>query len=74
MRVGAGAAIKAEVWTPDCADFDAFLAKIPPPLGAGALRLKDRGSAKGLLVEAEAVRTVEDISRFGGWLAYLKSR
>jgi allophanate hydrolase len=76
LRVGdgAGAAIKAEVWTLDRAGFGAFVAKIPPPLGIGTLRLKDGGSVKGFLVEAEAVKTAEDISRFGGWRAYLKSR
>jgi allophanate hydrolase len=70
---GAGAAIKAEVWTLDPADFGAFVAKIPPPLGIGTIRFKD-GQAKGFLVEAEAVKPAEDISRFGGWRAYLKSR
>ncbi len=76
LRVGdgAGAAIKAEVWTLDRAGFGTFVARIPAPLGVGALRLKDGGSVKGFLVEAEAVKTAEDISRFGGWRAYLKSR
>ena len=76
LRVGdgAGAAIKAEVWTLDPAGFGTFVAKIPAPLGIGTLRLGDGGSAKGFLVEAEAVKTAEDISHFGGWRAYLKSR
>ena len=76
LRVGdgAGGAIKAEVWTLDPAGFGAFVAKIPAPLGIGTIRLKDGGSVKGFLVEAEAVKTAEDISRFGGWRAYLKSR
>jgi allophanate hydrolase len=69
---GEGAAIKAEVWTLDPAGFGAFVAKIPPPLGIGTIRFKD-GPAKGFLVEAEAVKAAEDISRFGGWRAYLKS-
>jgi allophanate hydrolase len=76
LRVGdgAGAAIKAEVWTLDRAGFGAFVGQIPAPLGIGTLRLKDGGSVKGFLVEAEAVKAAEDISRFGGWRAYLKSR
>jgi allophanate hydrolase len=36
--------------------------------------LSDGGSVKGFLVEAEAVKAAEDVSRFGGWRAYLKSR
>ena len=71
---GAGAAIKAEVWTLDPAGFGAFVAKIPAPLGIGTIRFKDGGPVKGFLVEAEAVKTAEDISHFGGWRAYLKSR
>ena len=76
MRVGesAGAAIKAEVWTLDPAGFGAFVAKIPAPLGIGTIQFNDGGSVKGFLVEAEAVKAAEDVSRFGGWRAYLKSR
>jgi allophanate hydrolase len=70
----AGAAIKAEVWTLDPAAFGAFVAKIPAPLGIGTIRFEHGDSVKGFLVEAEAVKTAEDISHFGGWRAYLKSR
>ena len=75
LRVGerAGAAIKAEVWTLDPAGFGAFVAKIPAPLGIGTIRINGGDSVKGFLVEAEAVKTAEDISHFGGWRAYLKS-
>ena len=51
-----------------------FVARIPAPLGIGTIRLNDGGSVKGFLVEAEAVKAAEDISRFGGWRAYLASR
>jgi allophanate hydrolase len=70
---GSGVALKAEVWTLDPAGFGAFVAKIPPPLGVGSIRFKDGVPVKGFLVEAEAVKKAEDISRFGGWRAYLKS-
>ena len=69
---GAGSAIKAEVWTLDRAGFGDFVARIPAPLGIGTIRLKDGGSVKGFLVEAEAVKAAEDVSRFGGWRAYLE--
>ena len=54
------------------AAFGAFVAKIP----AAARHRHDRASAdgssaKGFLVEAEAVKGAQDISRFGGWRAYL---
>ena len=71
---GAGSAIKAEIWTLDRAGFGDFVARIPAPLGIGTIRLKDGGSVKGFLVEAEAVKAAEDVSHFGGWRAYIKSR
>ncbi len=73
LRVGdgEGAAIKAEIWSLDAAGFGAFVAKIPPPLGIGTLRLADGGQAKGFLVEAQATKGAEDITALGGWRAYL---
>ena len=73
LRVGdgEGAAIKAELWSLDAAGFGAFVAKIPPPLGVGTLRLADGGAAKGFLVEAAAIAGADDISAFGGWRGYL---
>jgi allophanate hydrolase len=71
---GAGGSIKIEIWTLDPAAFGTFVAKIPAPLGVGAVRLADGASVKGFLVEAEAVKLAEDISRYGGWRAYLSSR
>ncbi len=73
LRVGdgEGAAIKAEIWSLDAAGFGAFVAKIPPPLGVGTLRLADGGQAKGFLVEAQATKDAEDITALGGWRAYL---
>src|SRR5271156_1933894 len=71
---GAGSAIKAEIWTLDRSGFGDFVARIPAPLGIGTIRLSDGGSVKGFLVEAEAVKAAEDVSRFGGWRAYLASR
>jgi allophanate hydrolase len=71
---GEGAAIRLELWSLDKAAFGAFVAQIPAPLGVGTIRLSDGSSAKGFLVEAEAVRAAEDITKFGGWRAYLGPR
>ena len=68
---GAGASIETEVWSLDAAAFGGFVARIPPPLGIGTLRLAGGAAAKGFLVEATATEGAEDISRFGGWRAYL---
>jgi allophanate hydrolase len=69
-----GAAIATEIWSLDAAAFGRFVAKIPAPLGIGTLRFADGGAAKGFLVEAAATHGAEDISRFGGWRAYLAAR
>ena len=71
---GEGASIRLELWTLDKAGFGAFVTGIPAPLGVGTIRLSDGSSAKGFLVEAEAVKGAEDITKFGGWRAYLSGR
>ena len=71
---GAGASIKAEAWTLDQAGFGAFVARIPAPLEIGVIRLKGGNSVQGFLAEVEAVKAAEDVSRFGGWRAYLQAR
>ncbi len=68
---GSGGPLAVEVWSLDPAGFGQFVAAIPSPLGIGTIRLADGTSAKGFLVEAEAVRGAEDITRYGGWRAYL---
>src|SRR5271166_620544 len=68
---GAGTAIKAELWTLDPAGFGAFVSRIPAPMGVGTIRLADGSTVKGFLVEAEAVAEAADISKFGGWRAYV---
>ncbi|TNC15819.1 allophanate hydrolase [Methylobacterium terricola] len=66
-----GAAIATEVWALSPEAFGRFVAAIPAPLGIGTLRLADGTTPKGFLCEPEGVRAAEDVSRFGGWRAYL---
>ena len=68
---GGGASIATEVWSLDPVGFGTFVSKIPAPLSIGTLRLADGTAVQGFLVEAEAVRGAEDISRYGGWRAFL---
>jgi len=76
LRVGKGmgAAIKVEIWSLDAAGFGSFVSRIPAPLGIGTVAFSDGTSAKGFLVEAEAVRDAEDITQSGGWKAFLAAR
>jgi allophanate hydrolase len=75
LRVDAakGRSIAAEIWSLDIASFGAFVANIPAPLGVGVIDFADGVSAKGFLVEAEAVKGAKDVSEFGGWRAYMES-
>ncbi len=73
VAAGEGAAIKAEIWGLDAKAFGAFVAAIPSPLGIGAISFGDGTTAKGFLVEAEAVKRASDVTAFGGWRAYLAS-
>jgi allophanate hydrolase len=71
IAAGQGAKIAVEIWALPEAGFGRFVAAIPGPLGIGSLSFDDGTSAKGFLVEAEAVKGAEDVSAFGGWRAYV---
>jgi allophanate hydrolase len=71
VAAGTGAAIDIELWALSAAAFGRFVAAVPPPLSIGTLRLSDGREAKGFLVEAAATDGARDISRFGGWRAYV---
>lgn len=71
---GAGTAIETEVWALTAVAFGRFVAAIPPPLGIGTIRLADGSAPKGFLCEAVALEGARDVSRFGGWRAFLEAR
>ncbi len=66
-----GAAIAVEVWALPMHQVGAFLAQIPSPLGLGTVSLEDGRSAHGFLCEPAALAGADDVTRFGGWRAYL---
>ena len=68
-----GHAIALEVWAMPQAAVGSFLALIPAPLGLGSIELADGRRVHGFLCEAHAVSDAPDVSRFGGWRAYLAS-
>jgi allophanate hydrolase len=70
---GSGLPVQAEVWALPPEGFGRFVAGIPAPLGIGTVRLADGTAPKGFLVEPEGLNGAEDISRFGGWRAYIAS-
>ncbi|HYH42594.1 MAG TPA: allophanate hydrolase [Burkholderiales bacterium] len=72
---GAGAGdVEVEIWAVPEEKFGSFVALVPPPLGIGTLALDDGTQVKGFICEAHAVAGAEDITRFGGWRAFLALR
>jgi allophanate hydrolase len=66
-----GAAIEVEVWSIPPADFGDFVSRIPAPLGIGKIELASGEQLPGFIAEPRAVEGAEDITRFGGWRAFL---
>ena len=73
IRAPDGTAIALELWAMPTNRFGDFAASIPAPLCIGNLVLADGRKVKGFLVEPSGLDGAEDISRFGGWRAFLDS-
>jgi allophanate hydrolase len=71
VEAGLGAAIEVEVWALTTKAFGEFVANVPPPMSIGTVRLADRSTVKGFLVEPQATIGARDISQYGGWRAFL---
>ena len=65
-----GECIDGEVWALPTTAIGALLAQVRPPLGFGTVELRS-GPCLGFLAEASGVTGTPDISRFGGWRAWL---
>jgi allophanate hydrolase len=70
----AGPGLEVELWALPQDVFGRFVARIPAPLGIGKITLDDGSAVSGFLCEAHAVEGAEEITRFGGWRAFLASR
>ena len=66
-----GEEILIEIWRMPMANFGAFVALIPPPLGIGSIKTKEGKLIKGFICEPYALNDAVDISQFGGWKAYI---
>ena len=71
---GTGTAIEVEIWEMPACEFGSFVAGIPAPLGIGTITLASGEQVQGFVCEQYAVQDAEDISRFGGWRAYLRQQ
>jgi allophanate hydrolase len=66
--------IEVEVWELGDKEFGSFVGLIPPPLGIGTLELEDGELVKGFICESYATAGALEITKFGGWRNYLKSK
>jgi allophanate hydrolase len=71
---GDGVAVEVEVWTLSTEAFGHFVAAVPAPLSIGTLALTGGRAVKGFLVEGQAVVGGQDISKFGGWRAFVAEK
>ena len=66
-----GSAIEIEIWELPVRRFGEFVAEVPSPLAIGSLETADGRWVKGFVCEPFAINDAQDISRHGGWRAYL---
>jgi allophanate hydrolase len=66
-----GTTLPVEVWELPPAGFAAVVANLPAPMVIGSVGLADGTQVPGFLCEPLAVEGAEDITAYGGWLAYL---
>ena len=69
-----GAAIAVEVWDVPPAGLADVLAKEPPGLSIGKLRLEDGREVLGVLGEPILCEGQREITEHGGWRAYIAAR
>ena len=67
-----GASIEVEVYELSLEAFGEFVAEVPPPLAIGAVELETGSQVKGFVAEPRALERATDITRFGGWRAFMK--
>ena len=67
-----GARIEVEVWAVPTEQLGSFVAAIPAPLAVGKVELDDGRWLSGFVCEPYGVQTAQEITRLGGWKAYLQ--
>ena len=69
-----GSPIEVEVWELTTEAFGQFMKGVPAPMTIGSLVLEDGSKVHGFGCEPIALEGATDITEFGGWRAYLKSK
>jgi allophanate hydrolase len=66
--------LAGELWALPPVGLATFLDELPAPMTLGSVALADGRSVTGFLCEPAALDGAEEITRFGGWRAYLQRR
>jgi allophanate hydrolase len=66
-----GPGIEVEIWALSSEAFGNFVNEVPQPMTIGTATLSDGSKVKSFLCEPFALDNARDITRFGGWRAYL---
>lgn len=74
VRSATGSRISLEVWALPADRLGEFIRGVPSPLSIGTLTLEDGAQVKGFLCESIALDGAEEVTRYGGWRAYLDAR
>ena len=69
-----GSGIEVEVWLMPEENFGSFVAAVPPPLSIGSCQLESGEWVKGFVCEPYGIDSMPDITSYGGWRGYLRSR
>ncbi|MCX5167999.1 allophanate hydrolase [Streptomyces antibioticus] len=69
-----GAEIEVEIWRLPAEGLGRLVASLPRPMTLGSVQLSDGTGVPGFLCEPGALADAEDITRYGGWRAYLDGR
>lgn len=69
-----GEKIIVEVWNVPSENFGTFISMVPHPLGIGNVELADGSWVKGFICEPAGFHGAEDITKYGGWRAYMASK
>ena len=62
--------VHVEIYDLPMEGFGRLVASVGPPLAIGTIELADGECVKGFLCESQAAENAEDITDFGGWIAF----
>ena len=69
-----GSGVEVEVWRMPEYEFGSFVAAVSPPLSIGSCQLKSGEWVKGFVCEPYGIDGMPEITSFGGWRNYLRSK